>query len=324
MSVYTAVHQQDLVAFLDGYALGTLQGFQGINGGIENSNFFLDTSSGEFVLTLFERICADDVKFCLALTEHLDQQGLRCPRPERRSDGSLLASLSDKPAAIVQKLPGSSIEKATQHHCSEVGDWLGHMHATAKNFTEKRGNTFNPSWLRDRTDALMSVFTAEQQSLLQQELAHQAALDYGSLPRGIIHGDLFRDNVLFVDATLGGVIDFYYACYDSLLLDLAIVINDWCFDSDQCLQPNQLRSLLEAYNRRRQLEQKEYDLLPELLRYAALRFWVSRSFDLHYPRSGEIILTKNPHSFEALLRQILLQQDAIEGQLHPTNHHTTL
>ncbi len=319
MSVYTTVHHRDLVAFLNTYELGKLLSFEGINSGIENSNFFLNTTSGQFVLTLFERINADDVKFCLTFTEYLDSQNLHCPRPMRRRDGSYLATLSGKPAAVVQRLPGSSIEQAEAVHCRAAGDWLGHLHRIGSRFPLQRENTFNPIWLRSRTDALRPVLPAAQRMLLQQELAHQSGIDFSSLPKGIIHGDLFRDNVLFSTASpntlLSGVIDFYYACYDTLLLDLAITINDWCIDHQQHLQPSRVQTLLMAYNRQRPLVEEEFSLLQQLLRYAALRFWVSRSFDLYFPRTGEILQTKNPQIFQSLLLNLREHNDTNEALL---------
>ncbi len=315
MSVYTTVHHQDLVAFLKSYELGALVNFQGINSGIENSNFFLNTTAGQFVLTLFERITAEDVKFCLALTEHLDRQGLQCPRPMLRQDGSYLAVLSGKPAAIVQRLPGSSTEQADERHCQSAGDWLGRMHLAGSGFLLRRGNTFNADWLRSRTTALMPALPADQLSLLQNELAYQSGIDYSELPKGTIHGDLFLDNVLFNGTEISGVIDFYYACYDTLLLDLAILINDWCIDSGQMLRSTRTRILLEAYLNIRPLTAAECELLPDLLRYAALRFWVSRCYDLHFPRAGEILQTKDPRVFENLLRNLTRNQGVIEDLL---------
>jgi len=315
MSVYTAVHRQELMDFLSSYDLGILQSYQGINGGIENSNFFLVTSSGRYILTLFERISADDARFCLNLTEHLDHYRLGCPRPLRRGDGSSLASLSGKPAAIVQYLSGSSIEQVNMTHCRAVGNWLGRMHQAGMGYPARRENTFNQKWLSSRTASLLPVLSSAQKKLLETELGYLADIDFADLPKGMIHGDLFRDNVLFTASALTGVIDFYYACFDTLLLDLAITINDWCMDEKLHLQPALTHQLLHAYNKQRPITEQEQRQLPNMLRYAALRFWISRTYDLHFPRDGEILLTKNPQIFETMLIHFRQQQKSVSELL---------
>lgn len=309
MSVYTRVEAADVAAFLKDYAVGDLLDLQGIADGIENTNYFVTTSGGRFVLTLFERHADVELEYFLELMVTLADHGLACPRPIMADDGSYLRRLAERPTALVERLTGRAITEPTVDQCAAVGGALGRIHRIGRHVHRRRANERGPAWWRFTADALAGTVPAEVSALLDREIAFQAALDTERLPRGVIHADLFRDNVLFDNGQLTGVIDFYAACNDILLYDVAICLNDWCIAPDADFDDVRAQAFLAAYADNRPWAADETAALPAMLRAAALRFWLSRLYDLHFPRAGEITHVKDPAHFERILRRRIAEPE---------------
>ncbi len=301
MSVYTTVNEDELAAFLHRYDHGQLQSYEGITSGIENTNYFVTTTEAEYVLTLFEQHSADELPFFLDLTAFLSEHNIPCAHPLANKQGRYLEELKNKPAALVQRLRGASLEQPTDSHCFQVGEVLGAMHIHGQSFPQARTNDRGPHWWRETAAKLSGKLDNEQQQMLDDEICFQVSHKHDALPRGIIHADLFRDNVLFDGNHLSGLIDFYYACTDVLLYDLAVTVNDWCSTDDGELNGQLESAMLSGYTASRQLSDAENAAYPVMLRAAALRFWLSRLHDLHFPRAGEITHTKDPMAFQRIL-----------------------
>jgi homoserine kinase type II len=306
MSVYTTVSDQDLAAWLTRYALGAVQAFEPIAAGIENTNYFLTTDKGRYILTLYERLPHEELPFYLNLMAHLASAGVPAPAPERDRTGALWSFLNGKPASIVARLDGTPVETPDVAHCAAVGEALARLHLAAKQYRGRLGNRRGLGWWRQAARAVRPFLSPEQNALIAAELKHQSAFAKVRLPRGAIHGDLFCDNVLFVDGRVSGIIDFGFAATDVLAYDIAISVNDWCIlrgGSDAgALDPERTRALVAAYDRVRSLDFEERAQWPSLLRAAALRFWLSRLHDLHLPRPGELTHAHDPSAFERILR----------------------
>lgn len=301
MSVFTKVSHPELLAFLKDYPVGELIGHQGIGEGVENTNYFVDTTDGRWVLTLFERLNENDLPFFLGLMDHLASRGYPSAMPARTRSGANLTALNGKPAALVRRLTGQSVLFPTVAQCQAVGRALGELHQAALSFNGRAENTRGPAWRRSTAEALLHKTDAEQRALIETELVAQEALDWASLPQGVIHADLFRDNVLFVDERLTGVIDFYYACTDSLAYDLAITLNDWCVDPDGRPNPARWQMMSLAYRSARELTTAERQAWPLVLRAAALRFYLSRLYDWTFPREGDVVHVKDPAQYRRIL-----------------------
>lgn len=301
MSVYTRVERGELIEFLRDYPLGELTDFTGIKDGIENTNYFVSTERGRFVLTLFETMGAHELPYFLDLMAFLAKHQVPCPEPIKCHRGRYLRSLRGKPAALVRKLEGANVQSPNSAQCAAVGAALGHLHRTGLGFTGRRDNCRGPVWWNSTAQRVLTQLVEEDAALLHQELRFQSLHRVDHLPRGVIHADLFRDNVLFLGDRLTGIIDFYYACNDVLLYDVAITVNDWCSEPDGSLNNACLKNLLSAYQTQRSLESHERPDWPVMLRAAALRFWLSRLQDMHFPRSGEITHIKNPEVFKRIL-----------------------
>ena len=303
MSVYTRVPRAALQEFLRQYPVGELLRYEGIKAGIENTNYFVDTRDGHWVLTLFERAPEQDLPYFLALMDHLALRGIPCPRPVANADGQFLSHLCGRPAALVQKLDGITISEPDVEQCRAIGKLLGDLHQAGQSFRLQRANNRGPVWWTETAAAVMSKLGAEDAAMLADELAFQAKLARESLPQGVIHADLFRDNALYSGMQPTGVIDFYFACNDALLYDLAVTVNDWCSLGDGSLEPERYAALTSAYVAERKPGAAERKAWSALLRAAALRFWLSRSYDQHFPRAGELTHTKNPAEYHAILLQ---------------------
>lgn len=301
MSVFTTVTPEQLRDWLQGFALGELSELKGIASGITNTNYFVTTSSGRYVLTLFEKNSADELPYYLDLMAHLARHGILCPQPVSDNTGSYLGSLNGKPAALVTCLRGSSLEQPEARHCGEVGGFLARMHLASQSFQATMENPRGPHWWHSTAQALLPFLDADARNLLEQELVFQAEFREHSLARGVIHADLFRDNVLFDGDQLGGAIDFYYACNDVLAYDLAIAVNDWCVTADGALDVPRLSAMLKSYHAERPLSDNEREAWPALLRAGALRFWLSRLYDFHFPQPGEMTHAKDPGHFRRVL-----------------------
>lgn len=308
MSVYTRVDEATLRGWLSNFRVGPLESHAGIAGGVENTNYFVDTASGRYVLTLFERLSEAEASRYLGLMAHLATERVSCPRPMVDRDGRHLGMICGKPAAIVSRIPGQDVALPSPAHCAAIGAWLATMHAAQESFAPRWPNPRGAVWRADAAARVRRFLDPQQLSVLDSALAAEdrlASLD--NLPRGIVHADLFRDNALFADvgnAVLGGVIDFYFAGEDALLFDLAVVANDWCAEGDRPDQERE-RALLAAYAAKRPLTDGECTAWPTMRQVAALRFWLSRLLDAHAPREGEMVLTKNPAEYERLLVALL-------------------
>ena len=301
MSVFTKVSYAELRAFLARYPLGEAIGFQGIGEGVENTNYYVDTVDGRWVLTLFERLNHADLPFFLDLMEHLAGRGVPCPRPLHMSKGGTLTHLNRKPAALVQRLTGQSVLTPSAAQCAAVGTLLGQMHVAAADFPGHLQNPRGAAWRHATAGMLLPAVDADTAALIRDELGVQSGLDPGALRQGVIHADLFRDNVLFVDQRLTGVIDFYYACSDALLYDLAVTVNDWCFDLRGGLNTELARWLITHYAAVRQPSKDEQKAWPLVLRAAAFRFWLSRLHDWTFPRAGDLVHVKDPAEYRRKL-----------------------
>ncbi len=306
MAVFTPVSLDELTRWMARFDLGPVLGFEGIASGIENSNFFVDTERGRFVLTLFERIPAADLPFYLGLMHHLATHGIPCPDPVADRDGQMLGSLNAKPAALVTRLPGRSVLAPEPPHCEQVGALLARMHLAAADYAGSMQNSRGLSWWRAVAPRVLPFLGHDQAALVRDELAAQEAFARSAvdraLPRSAVHADLFRDNVLFDADRIGGVIDFYFAATDRWLFDLAVTCNDWCIDdATGGFDPDRLDALVRAYRRTRPLCDAEREAWPMMLRAAAFRFWMSRLYDLHLPRPAEMVTPKDPAQFESIL-----------------------
>jgi homoserine kinase type II len=301
MSVFTTVTPDQLRRWLQSYPLGTLLDLKGIASGITNTNYFVTTETGRYVLTLFEKNPADELPYFLDLMAHLADRDIPCPRPIANHAGAYLGELNGKPAALVSCLHGNSLESPDATQCAAMGTVLARMHLAGQSFPAFMENPRGPHWWSTTAPSVLPFMAPEQRTMLEEEIAYQAGFRHYTLPRGVIHSDMFRDNVLFDGNQLTGLIDFYYACNDALAYDLAITVNDWCIHADGELDDTRLRAMLQTYHAERPLTEVEYQVWPVLLRAAALRFWLSRLYDLHYPQPGELTYAKDPEHFRRIL-----------------------
>jgi len=306
MAVYTEVSDEALAAFLAQYDLGAVLSFKGIAEGVENSNFLLKTEAGSYILTLYEkRMRAAELPFFVGLMEHLATHGVTCPLPVRNKHGEALGTLADRPAAIVTFLEGLWIKRPNVSHCGQVGEALATMHVAARNFPLRRANALSAQgWpalfeaAKDRADEVAPGLRAEAEAELNLLLASWPT----DLPSGVIHADLFPDNVFFLRDKLSGLIDFYFACNDALAYDLAICLNSWCFEADSSFNVSKGKAMIAGYQRVRRLEMAEAEALPLLARGSALRFMLTRLVDWLNVPPGAKVTPKDPREYLAKMR----------------------
>ena len=319
MSVYTHISEPVLNRLLARYDLGQLTSYKAIEAGIENTNYFVTTSSGEFVLTLFEHNPADEVSQFVRLANHLGQAGtMPVPAPIADTDGIWLHELLNKPAVLCPRLPGEHVTQPEQRHCQLIGAGLAELHLAAESLEPSRANERGFDWWVSMADTLCGQLPAEDLALVHDEVnvQRQQRMVWKGLPHGWIHGDLFHDNALFTvsnqELKLGAILDLYNACYDAWLFDLAIVANDWCCDSTGNWIPGKRESLLKGYQSIRPLTEAETQLWPLALRAAALRFWLSRLLTqrLQARQPGAVMITKDPNEYRIKLSLRRLQADA--------------
>lgn len=304
MSVYTEVGRDDLVAFLSDYAVGELLSYDGISDGIENTNYFVTTEQGQFVLTLFEHHEFDDLGYFLEVMTFFYQHDIPSAHLAADKQGQYLKILCGRPAALVMRLSGRGVDTvATLKQCEAIGDVLGKMHLVGKEFSAHRVTQRGPNWRKQCAEKILALLDKDTAELLKTELSFQANYAKLDLPFGVTHSDLFRDNALFEGDELQGIIDFYYACDEYLLYDLAVVVNDWCVDESGLIEHQRYQALMHAYLQHRELTETEQISWNLVLRAAALRFWLSRLQDTHFPREGELTQTKNPDAFLKILKQ---------------------
>jgi homoserine kinase type II len=301
MSVFTTVTPAQLSVWLKNYSVGTLIDLQGIAAGIENTNYFVTTTQGRYVLTLFEKLTATELPFYLNLMAHLARQEVPCPAPIANNHDNYLGELNGKPASLVTRLTGKDLVNPSVSDCTKVGQVLAQIHIAGQSY---KGHMVNPrgrSWWNAVMPDVLPFLTGADAALLKSEVGMQDTQHHDDLPCGAIHADLFRDNILFHQGEVAGVIDFYFACTDALLYDVAITVNDWCLQADCRLDSERTHALLGAYHARRPFTAAEHAAWPTLLRAGALRFWVSRLYDLHLPRAGEMTHAKDPDHFRHML-----------------------
>ena len=308
MAVFTQVSEEAAQALLDRLNLGTLQSLRGIEGGIENTNYFATSSEGEFVLTLFERLTHEQLPFYLHLMKHLAQRGIPVPDPAADARGELLHTVCGKPAALVNRLRGRSELAPDASHCAAVGAMLARMHIAGRDYEGRQPNLRGLPWWNETVPVVLPHVDAAQAALLQSELAFQNHLAqgaaYAALPRGAVHADLFRDNVMFDNGELSGFFDFYFAGTDTWLFDVAVALNDWCVDLPSGRADiERTRAFVSAYTAVRPFSRAERDVLPAMLRAGALRFWISRLWDYHLPREASMLKPHDPTHFERVLRE---------------------
>ena len=311
MSVFTTVTAEQLQHWLKNYELGTLVELKGIAAGIENTNYFVTTTCGRYVLTLFEKLTAQALPFYLNLMTHLAQAGVPCPAPLTNRSGTTLGELNGKPASLVTRLDGADITHPTSADCAKVGAVLACIHVAGQRYTAQIDNPRGARWWRAVMPEILPFLSAPEATMLRDEIAWHHAQHTDALPRGAIHADLFRDNILFYKDNVAGVIDFYFACTDSLLYDVAITVNDWCLHHNCVLDAARTTALLAGYHAVRPFTDAERGAWTTLLRAGALRFWVSRLYDFHLPRAGELTHAKNPRHFQRLLSSYLTHTSAV-------------
>ena len=345
MAVFTEVEFGEADALVQRLGLGPLRELRGIEGGIENTNYFATTESGEFVLTLFERLSAEQLPYYLCLMKHLAGRGLPVPEPvadpaiqppsghaltiPANAPCELLLKVAGKPAALVQRLSGRSELAPGTAHCAELGALLARMHLAARDFPRIQPNLRGLAWWNDTVPVVLPYVDESQAALLRAELAYQNHIAessaYAALPRGPVHADMFRDNVMFATGEdagtaprLTGVFDFYFAGTDTWLFDLAVCLNDWAVDLPTGQHDaERADALLAAYESVRPLNASERALLPAMLRAAALRFWISRLWDFHLPREASMLKPHDPAHFERVLRERAAHPHAMAQSLEP-------
>ena len=310
MSVYTRVARHELEMLLANYAIGALVQYRGISDGVINSNFFVDTSAGHYVLTLFETLDSAAVSAYLALMDFFAAQAMPVPMPVSNRYGAVVSELNGKPAVLVQRLPGASVVTPTISQCENLGTVLGSLHKLGRGYPHQLPDSHGRRWQRATAAQLLPHLPPVDAELIQQELEFQNLYRLSDLPCGIVHADLFRDNVLYQSDEVSGVLDWYSACTKALLYDVAVVANDWCCDGQGRLQAELTLALLQAYHVQRPLTAIERGAWPVLLRAAALRFWLSRLQAKQFPRSGETIHYKEPAHFNQILQDRITRHDA--------------
>lgn len=301
MSVYTRVSTHQLRDFLCRYNIGELICHQGISAGITNTNYAVETTAGNFILTLYEQHSESALDYILGLQHHLAAKQVACAAPVLDTPGFLYSPLNQRPAAIIGRITGTICKTPTLHHCALIGAEMARFHLAGCDYATRRDNPCGLDWYVAMAKKLDPLLNHTDRQLLQEEIDIYLRYPFTSLPQGAIHADLFHDNALFDNGRLGGIIDFDYACYGTMIYDLAVIINDWCLLADGQLDVQRVEALLQAYHQLRPLENKEHDALPLMLRVGALRFWLSRLHDLKFPLQGELTFSKDPDLFRDML-----------------------
>ena len=297
MSVYTEVSKAQLTTLLAHYPLGSLISFNGIEDGIENTNYRLETTTGQYILTLFESLNVQELPFFFDLLQHYQQAGISCPTLQYSHQGQSLRALNSKPMAIFNCIQGKSLLTPTIEQCAEIGAELGKIHRAGADFSLHRKNPKGRDWIHQTVTQLHPQLSSDEKALIERYFKNESLLK--ALPKGIIHGDLFKDNALFFNGKLSGVLDFYLACKDDLLLDLAITVNDWCYHQGQ-LDHQKMQALLVGYQQHRPLNTIEKQSWGVMLQKAALRFWLARLKRQSETQTAPLTLQKNPNQYKQI------------------------
>jgi homoserine kinase type II len=311
MSVFTTLNLEEVRTWLRDFAIGEIVELRGIAAGITNTNYFVVTENARYVLTIFEKHTLEELPYFVNLMTHLAQHGIPCPTPIADKNGLALQVLKGKPALMVSCLIGKDVATPSLTQVREVALTLAKLHLAGDSFKQVSHNQRGQVWFVQTAKKVLAKLNSQEQILLQSELAYQQALDTSHLPHGVVHGDLFRDNVLFDNDTLGGFIDFYYACDDVLAYDVAIAVNEWCLHHNGAdlgnIDDEKVDAFLGAYQSVRPFSAQELACWPAMLRRAALRFWLSRLHDFHFPQTGELTHAKDPNHFKSILQARIAQ-----------------
>ncbi len=321
MSVYTRITQEELTEFIERYDLGKVTTLSGISAGMENTNYALSTTQGEFILTIYEHYSHEELPFFLDLMQHLSKHQVKSITPVSDRQGQVLQSLSGKPAALIERLSGVALQpnEATTKHCEIIGEALAKFHLAGMSFDQQRSHDRHEDLSPELIDKLLPKLSKEDHELIQQEMESQQHISWEDLPSGIIHADLFCDNSIFdvVDnkPVLSGIIDLYLACNDAFIYDIAIVANDWCCHSDGSLDEDRWLPMLTAYNKIRPITKNEKQVWVAMLRLSNLRFWVSRLDIMLFPPKGDLVMKKDPDELKNKLLACLRDEEKIVQQL---------
>lgn len=303
MSVYTVVNQSELEVFLQDFDQGELLSFEGISAGIENTNYFVDTSKGRFVLTIFEHHSFEELPYFLDIMAFMAEHQIPTAHPKPTKSGAYLNPLKGKPAALVERLVGTGVEHPSVKQCEVMASNLAKFHLAGQAYQQHRDNDRDLEWAKHTYDLVAPYLPDDEKAMIQAEMDYQDSVDWAHLPQSVIHADLFCDNALFNGDDLSGIIDLYYACNGAMLYDLAVMVNDWCRLEDLSLCPEKTAQALAAYQTVRPFEDAETQAWQAALRMGALRFFLSRLKDKHMPREGEMTQIKDPNVFKSLLAQ---------------------
>ena len=309
MAVYTSINSSDLNDWIEKFNFKDLVNFKGISSGVTNSNYLIQMAHSNYILTIFEHNNIEELPFYIDLMTYLAKENFLCPRPIENKNGQALGLLKEKPALMVSFLDGKEKVIRSPKSCYLVGQYLAKLHLTANNFPQLNKNTRGLDWVSDMYLNLKKYLSLEDQGILELEINYHKEMDKVELPEGIIHGDLFRDNVLFLNDKVSGFIDFYYACNEKFIYDIAIAINDWCIDQDGQINKSMFLEFIKGYRSERKLTDNEQEYLNVALRLAALRFWLSRLEDFYNAKEGEITSIKDPKHF----KDILLDRQAMKN-----------
>ena len=309
MAVYTSITSSDLSEWFKQFNFEDFVDFKGISSGITNSNYLILMPHSNYILTIFEHNNIEELPFYVDLMSYLTKENFLCPRPIENNSGQALCLLKDKPALMVSFLEGKEITIRETKSCYSVGQYLARLHLTASNFPQSNENTRGLSWISDMYLNLKKYLSMEDQKVIELEISYHKEIDETNLPEGIIHGDLFRDNVLFLNDKVSGFIDFYYACNERFIYDIAIAVNDWCVEDDGKIDALMSLEFIKGYQSERKLTDNENEYLNSALRLAALRFWLSRLEDFYNAKEGEFTTIKDPNHF----KNILLDRQAMKN-----------
>ena len=312
MSVYTKISEEEIISHLKKYLIGDLVSLSGIADGIENTNYALTTTHGDYIFTIFENIDKNEIEQYLLFMNYLYSQDLMCPKVEKTNDEKLFEIIHNKPSAVIQKLEGKSLHQTSNYDCELVGSLLGEFHNYSIKFKTKITNTRNLDWRKKSSEKLLNSISKYESNLIANALSIQSEFEEQKLPKGIIHADLFRDNILFNKGKVSGMIDFYYSCYDFLLYDLAVTINDWCCDVNGKIIQEKANACIKSYNLKRNITEDEKPFWGHALVSAALRFYLSRLLDLYFPKIGEMTHIKDPKVFENILKNHIKNKDKFQ------------
>lgn len=301
MSVYTVITETELKQFLTTYDLGELVAFEGISAGIENTNYFVDTSKGRFVLTIFEHHSADELKYFMNIMAFMAEHNIPAAHPAATLSGDYITELKGKPASLVARLQGSGVDSPSEKQCEVIGENLAKFHLASLTFDEHRANDRGLDWMSQTLDIIADHIDGQEKEIISKEITYLSGFEFDKLPAGVIHADLFCDNALFDGNELTGIIDLYYACNFAFLFDLAVLVNEWARKPDHLLDEQKVEKMLNAYQSVRPLTQSEINSWNAAQRLGALRFWLSRLKDKALPREGEMTQIKDPNVFKTLL-----------------------